>query len=274
MSEREIEVHPSSVIEPGVELGPGVRIGPFCRLESGVVLGPRVRLDSHVAILGRTRLGADCHVHAGAVVGDLPQDLGFDGAPTAVEIGERCDIREGVTIHRGTKEGTTTVVGDDCLLMATSHVGHNARLGNRVILANGVMLGGYVEMGDRVFVGGNTAVHQFCRAGRLTMLSANAAITRDVPPFMMTRVSTTRVMSLNTVGLRRAGVPAEERAALKRAFRLLYRSGLNVSQAVERIEAEVDSPLARELCEFVRASKRGIAVWVGRGGRAEEVEES
>lgn len=271
MSDSQIEVHPSSVIEPGVELGPGVKIGPFCRLESGAVLGADVRLDSHVAILGSTRLGAGCHVHAGAVLGDLPQDLAFDGASTAVEVGARCDIREGVTIHRGTKEGTTTVLGDDCLLMATAHVGHNARLGNRVILANGAMLGGYVELGDRAFVSGNTAVHQFCRAGRLTMLSGNAAITRDVPPFMMTRVGTTRVMSLNTVGLRRSGIPAEGRAALKRAFRLLYRSGLNVSQAVRRIEAEIDSPLVEELCEFVRSSQRGIAVYVGRRGGSGEV---
>lgn len=265
------DIHPTSVVEPGAELGPGVMIGPFCFVGSDVALGARVRLDSHVSIRGRTRLGDDCHVHAGAVLGDLPQDLAFDGADSAVLVGAGCDIREGVTIHRGTKPGTETVVGDDCLLMANSHLAHNVRLGDRVILANGALLGGYVELGDRVFVSGNCAVHQFVRVGRIAMLGGVSAIMCDVPPFMMTPTLTSAVMGLNVVGLRRAGVPAEERAALKRVFKLLYRSGLNVSQAVVRIEREVASDLAAEVCEFVRGSKRGICPHAGRSRRGRDL---
>lgn len=264
MSDDEPDVHPSSVVDAAARLGAGVVIGPFCRVGPGVVLGARARLDSHVAILGETRVGEDCHLHAGAVVGDRPQDLAYDGAESSVEIGARCEIREGVTIHRGTKAGSATRVGDDCLLMANSHLAHNVRLGDGVIVANGALLAGYVEIGDGAFVSGNCLIHQFVRVGRLAMLSGGTAAKRDVPPFMMTRELSSAVMGLNVVGLSRAGVAAEERCALKRAFKLLYRSGLNISQALERIEREIDSELVGELCEFVRRSERGVAGYAGR----------
>ncbi len=268
MSERSI--HPSAVVEEGAVLGDGVCVGPFCYVEGTAVLGEGTELVSHVAVLGHSTIGRECRLHPGAVVGDLPQDVAYEGAESYVRIGDRSSLREGVTVHRGTVEGSSTVVGDDCMLMANSHLAHNARIGDGVMLANGVLLGGHVEVGDRVFIGGNVGVHQFCRIGRLAMISGMTAVKRDIPPFCMTRELTTKVMSLNSVGLRRAGVSSADRLGLKRAFRLLYRSGLNLPSALERIEAEVESPLALELVEFARASKRGISGYVGGRGRASQ----
>jgi UDP-N-acetylglucosamine acyltransferase len=256
------EIHPTAIVEPDAVLGSGVTIGPMSYVQSGAVIGAGTTLGPHVTVLGHTTVGKRCRIHAGTVLGDLPQDLSFEGVESFVRIGDDCWIREHVTVHRGTEEGSVTEIGNECLLMATSHVAHNCRVGERVILANGVALGGRVEVGDGVFAGGGSMVHQFCRVGRLAMLSGLTAVKRDVPPFMMTRTQTTCVMSLNTVGLRRAGISAEERRELKKAFRLLYRSGLNVSQAVERM-GELEGECARELVEFIGDSRRGISAWIG-----------
>jgi UDP-N-acetylglucosamine acyltransferase len=237
-------------------------------VQAGATIGEGTRLVSHVVVLSGATVGREGSLHAGAVIGDLPQDLAFGGGETFVRVGDRCRLREGVTIHRGTVDGSTTVVGDDCMLMANSHVAHNCRLGDRVMMANGVLLAGHVEVGERVFLGGGTTVHQFTRIGRLAMVSGMSAVKRDVPPFCMTRELSSGVMGLNTVGLRRAGIGSEDRMALKRAFRILYRSGLALSRALERIEAEVDNLLAAELVEFIAGSKRGIAGYVG--GRARD----
>ena len=177
-----------------------------------------------------------------------------------MRIGADCVIREGVTIHRGTKPDTATVVGEGCFLMANSHLAHNVRLGNRVILANGVLLAGYVEVGDNVFCGGNAAVHQFCRIGRLAMLQGLAGISQDVPPFCTMHGTTMNgVAGLNIVGLRRAGLTPEQRLEIKHAFKLLYHSGLNYRDAVTRIRAELPPGPAQELADFTATSKRGIA---------------
>ena len=251
-------MHPTAVVDPGAELAAGVRVGPFCYVQSDVRIGADTVLVSHVTVLAHSTIGAACRLHAGAVVGEAPQDTAFSGEESYVRIGDRCAIREGVTIHRGTDPGSSTVVGDDCMLMANSHLAHNVRLGDRVMLANNVLLAGHVEVGDRVFMGGAAAVHQFARVGRVAMVSGYTTAKRDVPPFCITRELSASVMGLNTVGLRRAGISADDRLQLKRAFKLLYRSELNVSQALERMESELDGEPVRELVEFVRASKRGI----------------
>jgi UDP-N-acetylglucosamine acyltransferase len=266
------DVHPSAVVEPGARLGDGVRVGPFCYVQSAAEIGAGTELVSHVAVLAHATIGGQCRLHAGAVVGDLPQDIAYSGEESYVRVGDRCRIREGVTVHRGTAAGSSTVVGDDCMLMANSHLAHNVQLGARVTLANGVLLAGHVEVGDGVFMGGGAVVHQFARIGRLAMISGLTAVKRDVPPFCMTRALTAGIMGLNTVGLRRAGVGADDRLALKRAFKLLYRSSLNVTQALELIEAELDNDPVRELVTFVRASRRGIAPHAGRAVRDEDPE--
>jgi UDP-N-acetylglucosamine acyltransferase len=228
-------------------------------VESGAVIGENAEIGPHAVILACVTLGPGCKVHAGAVLGDEPQDLAYKGAASFVRIGARCVIREHVTIHRGTKEGTATEVGDECFLMANSHLGHNVRLGRRVIVANGALLGGYAEVGDSAFVSGNALVHQFCRIGRLAMLSGGCGISKDVPPFCTVRgIQPNRIAGLNVVGLRRAGMTPADRAAVRKAFALLYQSGLNTTQALERIRAELQGAPVLEFCDFIEASKRGI----------------
>ena len=265
MSERgDPVIHPTAVIEDGAELAPDVSIGPFCYVEAGASIGAGTRLVSHVAILGETSIGEDCTVHSFAAIGDLPQDVAYGGEESYVRVGDRCQIREGVTIHRGTTPGSSTVVGDECMLMANSHLAHNVVLGNQVILANGVLLAGHVQVGDQVFMGGCAMVHQFARIGRLVMVSGFTAAKKDVPPFCMTRALSAEVMGLNVVGLRRAGFSKDDRLDLKRAFKILYRSGLGTTKAAERLRAEFDNELVTELVDFVDASQRGIASYVSK----------
>jgi UDP-N-acetylglucosamine acyltransferase len=244
-------IHPTAIVEDGATIGDDVQIGPH------------VVIDRHVTI------GPHCRIHAGAVIGDLPQDLAFQPAETFVRIGARCVIREHVTIHRGTKPETATEVGDDCFLMANCHLAHNVRLGRRVIIANGVLLGGYVDIGDGAFLSGNVVVHQFVRIGRLAMLGGNAGLSKDVPPFCTAHsVRYNQIAGLNVVGMRRAGLSPAERMEVRRAFAILYRSGLNVTQALDRLRQEFGAGPALELIEFVAASRRGICAMAA--GSADE----
>lgn len=266
-----VNIHPTAIVDKKAELGVNVAIGPFCVVEAPATIGDNVRLGSQVVILPYTTLGAGCTLHAHAVIGDLPQDLTFKDAPSYVRIGANCTIREGVTIHRGTKPETETVTGEGCFLMANSHVAHNVRLGSQVIMANGAILGGYVEVGDRAFISGNAGVHQFCRVGKLAMLGGNGVLTKDLPPFCTVRsVSLNTVAGLNVVGLRRSGYGATERQAIKRAFQTLYQSGLNVSQATAKIREESSSPAVLEFCEFIEQSKRGICRFEGQAEEPED----
>lgn len=252
-------IHPTAIVDPGARLGTGVSIGPFSVVEANTDLGDGCVLGPHVTVLPHTTLGAGCKVHAGAVLGDLPQDTSFEGQESFVRIGSGCTIREGVTIHRGTKPGTTTEIGNDCFFMAFSHFAHNVKTGNGVIVANGALLAGYVEVGDRAFISGNSVVHQFTRIGRLAMLGGLAGVSMDVPPFCTVRPMTpNRVLGLNTVGMRRAGLGPEQRQEVKRAFDMLYRSGLNTGDAVRKMKDAYPAGPAAEFWQFVEQSKRGI----------------
>jgi UDP-N-acetylglucosamine acyltransferase len=258
-----MQIHPTSAIEPGAKIGANVSIGPFCYIQNDVEISDNCILDSHVTLLAYTSIGRDCHLHSNVVLGDLPQDVAFKDEPSYVKIGDNCILREGVTIHRGTKAGSTTTVGNNCLLMAYSHLAHNVQLGNHVIVANGALLAGYVEVGDRAFISGNCLVHQFARIGRLVMMAGGSAVHKDVPPFCMTRSTTlNKIMGLNSVGLRRAGLTSEERLTLKRAFKILYQSNLLIPEAIAKLETDFDSDLVREICDFVKTSQRGIAGYV------------
>lgn len=254
-----MNIHPSAVISSRAELGKNVEIGPLVVIEDDVRIGDGSMIGPHVVIHRYTSIGAGTSVHAGAVLGDLPQDLAFGGARSYVKIGDRCVIREGVTINRGTKEETSTIVGNECFLMAFSHLGHNVILGQGVIMANGALLAGYVEVGDRAFISGNAVVHQFTRIGRLAMLSGLSGTGKDVPPFcVVAGVRRNQVAGLNIVGLRRAGITPEERKQIKAAFDLLYRSGLNFGQALEKMKTEFPAGPAAEIWQFAEGSKRGL----------------
>ncbi|HMP76753.1 MAG TPA: acyl-ACP--UDP-N-acetylglucosamine O-acyltransferase [Kiritimatiellia bacterium] len=259
-------IHPTAIVDPSARIGSDVDLGPHAVIGPEVALGDGCRIGPHVVIVSHTRLGDRCMVHAHAVLGDTPQDLAFRGAVSWVEIGADVTIREGVTINRGTKEGTVTQVGDGCFLMANSHLAHNVALGRRVILANGALLAGYVEVADAAFISGNAVVHQFCRVGRLAMIAGGAVITKDVPPFCTTHSDhRNTVAGLNIVGMRRAGLGSEDRLHVKRAFGLLYRGGLTPAQAADRIDAELPEGPARELSAFLRGGTRGVCSFVGGG---------
>jgi UDP-N-acetylglucosamine acyltransferase len=251
-------IHPTAIIDPAARLAEGVRVGPYVVIEGPAEIGAGCVLEAHATLVGEVKLGPHNRVGHGAVLGGWPQDLAFDFEQTrsGVEIGEGNVIREHVTIHRGTAAGSVTRVGDRCLLMAGSHVGHNVRLGNGCILANNVLLGGYVEVGDRAFLGGGSVFHQHVRVGRGVIVQGVSGFSKDVPPFTLAAKINT-VAGLNVVGLRRGGFSPAERAELKRAFVLVYQSGLNISQALERAKTrEWTSPAAREFFEFVAAAKK------------------
>jgi len=264
-----MSIHPTAIIDAGAELGNNVTVGPFCCIEKGTVVGENTVIGPHVCVMQHTTIGPGCRIHAGAILGDLPQDLGFKDAVSHTRIGAKCTIREGVTIHRGAKPDTTTEIGDDCYLMANSHFAHNVKLGKSVIIANGALCAGYVEVGDRAFISGNCGIHQFVRIGRLAMVGALTMASKDIPPFFTTRSSSLNgVAGCNIVGMRRAGMSSADRMQVRKAFSILYRSKLNVSQAVETMRATFTSGPVLEICDFIKQSKRGIA-----GSAGEEAEE-
>ncbi len=255
-----MSIHPTAIVDPAARLGRDVVIGPFAIVEGNVEIGDGCTIGPRASVLAYTTLGAGCRLHTGAVLGDLPQDLAFTNESSYVKLGKNNVIREYVTIHRGTKPGTETVLGDGCFLMGGAHVAHNCKLGNGVILANGATLAGYVEVGDRAFVSGSVLVHQFVRVGRLAMMGGGSAVSKDVPPFCMMRaLDLNRVTCLNLIGLKRAGLTPDQRQQVKQAFQVLYRDGLTVTDAVARMrERFPEGSPAREMAEFAATSKRGI----------------
>jgi UDP-N-acetylglucosamine acyltransferase len=250
-------IHPLAAIASGARLGAGVRIGPFAVIEDDVEIGEGCEIAAHAVIKRYTRMGARNRVAEHAVLGGEPQDVKFKGHPSFVVIGSGNLIREGATIHRSSVEGGQTRIGDENFLMAYSHVAHDCQIGNQAVLANGALVAGFVSVGDRAFVSGNVAIHQFARIGRLAMVGGLARITQDCLPFMITEGSPARARGLNIVGLRRAGVPAQDVAALKKALALL-RSGLLLQEALAELDGS-DSALVRELAQFIRESKRGFS---------------
>jgi UDP-N-acetylglucosamine acyltransferase len=251
-------IHPTALIHPQAKLDPSVRVGPFAVIDEGVVVGPECVLGPHVHLTGQTRLGAGNRFHAGCVIGDAPQDLKYREEPTRLVIGDRNVFREHVTVHRSTTVEGETVVGSDNFLMASSHVGHNCRLGDHVILANGALLGGHVVVQDRVFISGNCLVHQYVRVGRLALMRGGSAISKDLPPFTMAR-GVNGICGLNIVGLRRAGYDPADRLALKRVYRLLFRSRLRLAEALAAAAAEQEHCQAvKAMLEFVHTARRGV----------------
>jgi UDP-N-acetylglucosamine acyltransferase len=266
-------IHPTAVIDARAEVDAQADIGPYVVIDGPVRIGRGTRVLAHASLTGWTEIGADNVIHMGAVVGHVPQDLAFGGAESYLRVGDRNVIREYAQIHRGTKPGSTTVIGDDNFLMSQAHVAHNCRLGNGVIVASGALLAGYVEVGDQAFVSGNCVVHQFVRVGRLAFLRGLSRTSRDVPPFCVMD-GTHRVRAINRVGLRRAGFSATQIRALQAAFSRLFRRTAHLGRALATLSAEACSPEVAELLDFIRASKRGVCMGPRRGSDALEGEDA
>ncbi|MCG6955392.1 MAG: acyl-ACP--UDP-N-acetylglucosamine O-acyltransferase [Gemmatimonadetes bacterium] len=254
-------IHPSALVDPEAELGQGVIIGPWA------IVGPRVRIGDGTEVGPRalierdTSLGEDCRISNGAVLGTDPQDLKYKGEHTTLEVGDRAIIREFATLNRGTVARGKTVVGSDCMLMAYTHVAHDCELGNHVILSNAVNMAGHVTIEDWVIVGGITPIHQFVRIGAHAFVGGGSRISQDVPPYCRVAGNPSALYGLNSVGLERRGFSEDVRRALKKTYRILFQSKMNLSQAMARAEAEAPAiPEVRHFLGFIKASERGITV--------------
>lgn len=272
------KIHPTAIVDPDAVFGEGVEIGPFCIVGPGVRLGAGTRLHSSV-VIEETTMGEGNMVYPGAVIGVAPQDLRYNGEKSSVIIGNRNVIREYVTIHRASNEGSTTEIGNDNLIMAYAHVAHNCILRNQIVVSNSVGLCGHVEVEDQAVLGGMCGIHQFVRIGRLAMVGGMAKVTQDVPPFGMVDGQPARLFGMNIRGMQRRGITKESRLALKRCYRLVLRSGLNLGQALEAIRRTVEPcDESQHLLRFFESpSRMGFCVrgsGAGRGNNqaVEEVE--
>ena len=262
-------IHPTAIVDPKAEIDPAAEIGPYAIVEENARIGAGTRLWPHAFVGRDTRMGEGNEVHPGAAVGHAPQDRNYKrGTRSFLEVGDENVFREGSSIHRGTEEGATTRIGSGFLFMATSHAGHDCRVADGVTFANCALLGGHVSVGNGAILAGGAMVHQFVRIGRLAMIAGGARVRMDVPPFMLTEHDGS-VRQLNIIGLQRdPDIPDESVAALKGAFRALYREGLSLRDAIARLEKDFDAPEVVELTEFLKAeSKRGIARPPRAGGR-------
>jgi UDP-N-acetylglucosamine acyltransferase len=253
-------IHATAVVAPDAVLGEGVEIGAYTVIGPRVEIGPRTRIGAHAVVHGHTRLGSDNDVHSFASVGDAPQDKKYKGEPTRLEVGDRNVIREFVTLNRGTtKDRGVTTIGGDNLFMAYSHVAHDCVVGNQCVLANYATLGGHVVLGDWVIMGGYAGVHQFCKVGAHAFLANNAAVTRDVPPYVMAVGTPAKPHSINSEGLKRRGFTPEQIRNLRNAYRILYRSGLRLEEALEQLQqAAADQPEVQALVDFIPQSTRSL----------------
>ena len=251
-------VHPTAIIHPKAQIGAGCEIGPYCVIGEHVELGPGCRLRSHVVIDGHTRLGQGNEIFPFASVGLRTQDLKWKGGLTRTEIGDNNTIRECVTIHSATGEGEATVIGSHNNILASSHIGHNVVIGNRVIVSMAA-LAGHVLVEDYALVGGLCAVHQFCRIGTMAMTGGCAKVVQDVPPYMIVDGNPAETRTINKLGLERNGVSQEAQVALRQAYKMFFRDGLTIPNALARIESELPPlPEIQHLVQFIRASERGV----------------
>lgn len=254
------DIHPTAVVSPNAELAAGVTVGPYALIEDHVFIGENTLVEAHAMVRSFTRLGARNRIHPHAMIGGEPQDLKFHGEETWLEIGDDNRIREFVTLHRGTEGGGgVTRIGSGNLIMAYSHVAHDCRLGDHIIMSNGATLAGHVCVGDNAIIGGLSAVHQFVRVGRHAFVGGMTGVAQDVPPWMLVAGSRAVVHGPNVVGLRRAGASHELMAALKSAFRQIWRSDTPRPDALDFLAAEyADLPDLMDFVAFIRASERGI----------------
>ncbi len=250
-----------AVVSPKAQIGNDVTIGPFTIIEDDVVIGNGTTIASHALLANGTRIGKECRIHHGAVLGTAPQDLKFRGEITTLEIGDHTTVREYATLNRGTHDRMKTTIGNHCFIMAYAHVAHDCAIGNHVILANSVNMAGHVIIEDYTVIGGLVPIHQFVRVGRHSMIGGGFRVPKDVPPYILAGQEPLAFQGLNIVGLKRRNFSQESLDNLEKAYRFIYDSQLNVSQAVERIKSELTlTDEVRNVIEFIERSKRGI-IW-------------
>jgi UDP-N-acetylglucosamine acyltransferase len=254
-----VKIHSTAIIDPTAKMGADVAIGPYAVIGANVAVGERSTIESHVVIDANVTIGSGNVIGPGAIIGTAPQDLSFSSErKTYVAIGNDNVIREHCTIHRGSAEGSVTKIGDKNFFMVGAHIGHNCEIGNNVIIANNCLLGGHVRVGDGAFLGGGGVFHQHMCVGRLALTQGASGFSKDIPPFVIA-AEINYVFGLNVIGLRRAGFSAKDRDEIKAAFKLVYTSGLNIAQAIEKAAALKFGAAAQEFIDFVaNAKKRGI----------------
>ena len=262
-------IHPTAVVDPKAIIDNSVTIGPHCVIGPNVTIGPECNLIALCYITGHTTLGSGNTVYPGASIGAPPQDISFDLKKVSyVEIGDNNVLRENISIHRGSKENSITKVGNDCYIMANTHIAHNCQLGNNIVMVNFAGLAGFVTLGDGCFLSGNAVIHQFCRAGRFAMLSGVSAISKDLPPFMIADGRNGAVRGVNIIAMRRNGFSNKAIRAIKNVYNIFYRNDLNVKNAIEKIKTEVEQiPEVIEFVEFVESSERGVLTQGVASGR-------
>ena len=254
-------IHPTAIIDSKAEISEGVEIGPYSVIEKNVLIGEGTKIGPHVVIREGTYIGKQCQISQFASIGEAPQFLGYKGEKTFLQIGDHNIIREFVTLHRGTvKGGGKTVIGNENFLMAYSHVAHDCQIGNQVVMANGATLAGHILIEDCAIIGGLVAVHQFCRVGTYAIIGGLTGVLLDIPPYTKAQGDLARLFGLNTIGLKRANFSEETLKALKKAYRIIFRSSLTLEKAMKRVvEDEISqTPEVQHFLQFIQCSKRGI----------------
>jgi UDP-N-acetylglucosamine acyltransferase len=265
----DVKIHPTAIVDPDAQIGADVEIGPFSIVGPQAVIGARTIVQSHAVIEGEVAIGTGNFIGHGAIIGAPPQDVSFSPErKTRVEIGNDNIIREYCTIHRGSPDGSATKIGDKNFLMVGTHIGHNCLVGNNVVIANNCLLAGHVHVDDGAFLGGGSTFHQHMHIGRLVMVQGSSAFGKDLPPFVIA-AERNFVFGLNVVGLRRAGFSAKDRDEIKAAFKLIYLSGLNITQALEKAATMNCGAAAREFLDFVANAKKRRICPLKRGGSEE-----
>ncbi len=253
------KIHSTAIISPEVIIGENVEIGPYTVIEGNVKIGNNCKIGPHVHICGYTEIGENCKIFKGAVVGSIPQDLKYKGEKTFLKIGNNNIIREFVTINPGTFEGEYTIIGNNNLLMAYSHIAHNCIVGNNVIIANSGTLAGHVVVDDYAIIGGIVGIHQFCKIGKHSIIGGCSKVTKDIIPFIMANGQPAKPYGLNKVGLKRRNFSKEKIELLEKVYKIIFRSGLNVSEAISELEKINNCEEVKEVINFIKNSERGIA---------------
>ncbi len=255
-----VSIHPTAVVHPNAKVSASCLIGPFCVIGEHVVLGEGCQLHSHVVIDGRTVLGKGNEIFPFASIGLKTQDLKWKGGVTRTQIGDHNTFRESVTVHSATGDGEATVIGSNNHILAYAHIAHNVTLGNWIVMSNVATLAGHVVVEDHAVIGGLAAVHQFCRVGKMSIIGGCSKVVQDVPPFMLADGNPAVTRTINKVGLERNGISERTQAALKQAYKILFREGLSLPNALERMEAELPAvPEIQHLIQFARTSERGLS---------------
>ncbi len=254
-------IHPTALVDPKAEIGEHVDIGPYSVIEKEVSIGEGTKIGPHVVVRGGTQIGKRCQIFQFSSIGEAPQALAYRGEPTLLQMGDHNIIREFVTLHRGSvKGGGRTVLGNENFIMAYSHIAHDCQVGNHVVMANGATLAGHILIEDYAIIGGLAAIHQFCRIGTHAILSGLTGVSQDVPPYMMAAGDRAKLYGLNSVGLKRHQFSEQEIKALKKAYRIIFRSGLTLEKAIKAVEEDdiFQIPKVQHLLQFIQHSKRGI----------------